>query len=221
MKRLLVVTFVLFSLVAFSEEEPVMTGFTPELSVRTNRLAFKFRKDIERGDLRKRTDRALGAIVHLAIYKLRLSGHKKEAAQLKKEWEGQWEGYLLRTRDLGDHKPLSIWLAQKYEMLELILGETVCKALRLTDIKILNYGIPVVFSCLDNVDIYEYSLHFIPFSKTVSWWVTELTCVGGTWGSGFLYCGFISTGVEFLVGEYVAPKLNPWAWDKSCNKGDF
>lgn len=206
---------------AYGDEEPVMTYGKPEMSVRTNRLAYRFQKDIERGELKKRTDRALGAIIHLAIYKLRLTGHKAEAQQLKKQWEGQWDGYVLRMRDLGDHKPLSQWLADKYAMLEFILGVNVCKALRLTDIKIINYGIPVVFTCVDDVDAAEYLLHFQPFAGTVSYWVSFIACVGGTWGTGFLFCAPISMGCEYLVKTFVAPKLNEPVWKLACHKGDF
>ena len=186
-----------------------------EVSDRTLNLASRFEKDIERGRLKERTNFALNAIVKLAVWKLRRTGNTVQADKLQDEWEGQWEGYLLK-RDLGDHKPLSKWLAEKYAMLEFILGEAVCEMLRLTDIKIINYGIPVVFSCVDNVDVDEFYKHFVPLSGTTIYWVTVFGCVGATWGSGFLFCAPVGMGAELLTEKFVAPKLNPKVWKWSC-----
>ncbi len=102
-------------------------------------------------------------------------------------------------------------------MLELILGVEVCKALRLIDIKIINYAIPVVFKCVDQVDEAEYERHFVPFCKVVSFWVTFFSCVGFTYGTGFLYCSPIAIGVEWIVGNHVAPRLNEGVWKRVCN----
>jgi hypothetical protein len=144
-----------------------------------------------------------------------MKGKKAEAQKLLNEWDFRWSGYFLRG--LGDHAPFSQWVAEKYAMIELILGVDICHALRLDDIKILNYGVPVVFSCVDDVDPEEYGLHFIPFAGTVVYWTSFFACVGGTWGTGFLFCSPISWGAEFVTEKWIAPALNEPAWNMFCN----
>ena len=196
-----------------SRDEPVY-----EVSDRTQSMSSDYGREIESGRLRERTNMALDAMIRFAAFKLRLKGYPQTADKIIKEWEGQWSGYIERVgRDIGDHKPLSEWIAQKYAVIELILGEDLCHALRLDDIKIINYGIPVVFSCVDNVGEVEYGKHFIPFSGTVIYWTSFFACVGGTWGTGFLWCAPISWGCEFLTEKFVAPKLNHTVWNWSCN----
>src|SRR3972149_2026155 len=131
-------------------------------------MAEAYGQEIREGRMRERSNMALNAIVRFAAFKLKAKGHKAKANQLIKEWEGKWSGYIMHVgRDLGDHRPLSQWLAEKYAMLELILGADLCHMLRLDDLKIINYAIPVVFSCVDNVNEVEFGKHFIPFSGTV------------------------------------------------------
>lgn len=200
-------------------DEPNRTDVV-QVSDKTERMAADFRREVEQGRLREKTNGALNAIVRFAVYKLKQKGYKKEAAKLLSEWQGQWDGYLVRMdRDLGDHKPLSKWLAEKYDMLELILGADVCHMLRLDDIKIINFAIPVVFACVDNVDEAEYRKHFVPLAGTTIYWVSFFACVGGTWGTGFFFCGPISMGCEFLTENFVAPKLSPPAWKLACRPG--
>lgn len=196
-------------------EEPVMGHGLPEVSTRTQKITKQFEKEVKSGRLQRKTNTALDAIVKLAVYKLKRVGKKAEADLLLKEWKERWDGYLLK-RDLGDHAPLSQWLAEKYAMLEFILGVDVCHALRLDDIKIINYAIPVVFSCIDDVNLIEYEKHFDPLVGTAAYWVTFFSCVGMTWGSGFLFCGPIAMGVEYLSESFVAPRLCPMAFGWAC-----
>lgn len=190
-----------------------------DLSYKSHDAANQFIDDVQRGQLRQRTSIALNAMVRYAAFRLRLSGHKDESAKLIAEWESGWDTYLLRAsaRDLGDHAPLSVWLSEKYAMLEFVLGVDICHFFRLDDIKTLNYAIPVVFSCIDNVDVVEYGRHFIPFSGTVVYWASFFACVGGTWGTGFLFCSPISVGAEFITKNWAAPALNEPAWDLACH----
>lgn len=187
-----------------------------EDSARVRKQVAQFEKEVEQGRFAEKTNGALNAIVRYAVWKLRREGYKKEATALLQEWENDWNGYLLR-RDLGDHAPLSVWLAEKYLMLEMTLGEAVCHALRLDDIKIINFAIPVVFRCIDQVDVEEFGKHFIPLSGTVVYWTSFFACVGGTWGTGFLFCSPISMGCEWITESWAAPKLNPRVWNMSCN----
>jgi hypothetical protein len=62
---------------SFADEEPVMIAGKPEISVRTRRLANKYKNDISSGKLRKRTNEALDSMIRLAVYKLKRDGYKK------------------------------------------------------------------------------------------------------------------------------------------------
>lgn len=202
-----------------SPSDPLEPGLSKdnlyEVSDRTWSLANKFSDEIERRELPKRTNESLNAIIRFAAYKLKKTGHKVQANKLIREWENQYSEILV-ARDLGDHAPLSKWLAEKTAMLELILGTELMKALRLYDLKVINYALPMVFKCLDNANEIEYGKHFIPLAGVVVYWTTFFVCVGGTWGTGFLWCGPISMGTEFLTTHFIAPKLNGSVWKWAC-----
>jgi hypothetical protein len=168
--------------------------------------------------LRKKTNIAMEAIFRLAVFKLRVTGHKKEADKIWKEWKGTYSGMVMRVgRDLGDHAPLSTWIAATVSTIEFILGTQVCEWLHLDDLKIINFAIPVVFSCIDNVDTLEYALHFIPFSGVVGYWTAFGTCVGLTYGIGFMYvCGPIGMGAEYLITTFAAPLMSEGAHNLFC-----
>jgi len=216
----LIFSFYAYSCENTGEPNACHHGAPPEVSDHSRRVARRFERDMEDGRLRERTNGALDAMIRLGAHKLRKAGHKKEAKKLLDEWDNQYRFHLLR-RDLGDHKPLSQWLKKKYEELEALLGPEVCHALRLDDIKIINFGIPVVFSCVDDVDELEYSKHFVPLAGTVIYWTTFFSCVGFTWGTGFLYCSPLSWGAEFLTEKYIAPRLNEPIWKLSCHQEEL
>jgi len=211
-----------------TEEEPVMNSGEYEISARTERMAAKFENEIRSGLLLKKTDDTLNAIIRLAVYKLKRTGHIAEGTQLLKEWENQWSGYLL-NRGIGDHRPLSKWLAEKTAMLELTLGKQAMHLLRLDDLITINYALPVVIKCIDEVDVDEYARHFVHdeangyrgLGPVVSYWTSFFACVGFTWGTGFLFCAPIAMGVEYLVDNFVAPKLNEPLWRRACHQSQY
>lgn len=187
-----------------------------EISHSTRNLTDNFRLEIDRGELGRRTDRALDALINFAAYRLKRAGHNNEANTLIREWNENWRGSLILYHGIGDHRPLSEWLAQKYTILELILGEQICQWTRLEDIKVFNFAVPVVFSCLDSVDLKEYEAHFEPFLGVVAYWSTFVGCTGGTWGTGFLFCSPIALGVEYLTETFVSPRTVDTAWSWAC-----
>lgn len=197
------------------DEEPVMMSGQPEISPRTRRLSKEFKEEVQSGRLRKKTNQSLDSIIRLAAYKLKRTGKKDIAEKLIYEWKSQYSLYLER-RELGDHKPLSDWLAAQYQIWVFWLGKDICEALRLSDINVINFAIPVVFACIDHVDVDEYRKHFVPLSAVTSYWVTFWTCIGFTWGSGFALCSPISMGVEYIVEKTIAPPLNEPLWKLSC-----
>lgn len=197
------------------DEEPLMNAGPAEMSSRTDRLSKEFKKEVQNGRLRKKTNLALDSIIKLAAYKLKRDGYKAEAEKLLYEWKNQYSLYL-EQRDLGDHKPLSEWLANQYMIWVFILGKDLCDSIRLSDVNVINFALPVVFACIDSVDIDEYRLHFIPLMRVTSYWVTFWTCVGFSWGTGFLYCSPIAMGVEYLTENFTAPVLNKPAFKIAC-----
>lgn len=205
------------------EEEPIMSTGQYEISARTRKMSDKLESDVRAGRLRQRTDAALNALIRLAVYKLKKDGHKKEAAKMLYEWEHQWSGFLL-NRGIGDHRPLSMWLAQQMAVLEVFLTKDVMHALRLDDIITINFAIPVVISCVDDVDLVEYGNHFVQdldngyrgLGPVVVYWTGFFSCVGASWGSGFLFCAPIAMGAEWLTLQFVAPKLNEPCWRLAC-----
>lgn len=229
MKKLLIALILASQVCLAIEEEPVMQAGEPEISKRTEEKASKFEKDVRAGRLKARTNAALNAMVRLGAYQLKRKGYKKESAQLIKEWEKQWDGYLLLERGIGDHKPLSAWLAEKTAMLEFLLGKEVMRALRLSDLITINYALPVVFSCVDNVDEFEYANHFVDdldngyrgLGPVVVYWTTFFSCVGFTWGSGFLFCSPIAMGTEWITLSFIAPKLNRPLWKWACKQEEL
>lgn len=216
----------LLSFSLFANEEPVMMYGEPEISQKTERMAKQYEDDLKNGRLAKRTDTALDALIRLAAYKLKRIGEHKKANQLLKEWEQQWSGEIVRlhARGIGDHKPMSEWLAKQYTMLEFLIGKAACQALRLTDIHVINFALPVVISCVDNVSEDEFYAHFVEdvlggykgLGPVVSYWVSFFSCVGFSWGTGFLWCSPISQGVEYLSMRFICPKLNEPLHKLSC-----
>lgn len=210
-------------------EEPVMMTGTPEDSPRTRRIARAFEKDVKFGQLPYRINETVDALLRLGAYKLKRSGHKKEASQMIREWERDWNEEIIRiskSRGIGDHKPLVQWLSDKYRMMEFLLGKDICHSLRLDDLHTINHAIPVVISCIDNVSEDEFFLHFVDdyvngyrgLGPVVVYWTSFFTCTGFSWGVGFLGCSPIAMGAEWITKGVVAPRLNRPLWSLACNK---
>lgn len=172
-------------------------------------------------DLAKESDLALDFLIRAAAGSLRVRGFDEEAVLIREEYEREFKGALVRSvmfkgLDLGDHRPLSIWLAAWYLRLEELLGPRVMEMTRLKDIKTFNFAIPVVFNPAgDPTEIpvtpwgaKEYSLHFIPFAGAVSYWVATGSCAAATWGAGWItfVCSYAGWSVEFVVMKRFAPK---------------
>jgi len=192
-----------------------------ERSERVDNEARKLKTDLDKKWLNFRTYNGLDSIIKYAALRLKLAGNKTESQKLLKEWKNTYSLYFIKYnqktgRPLGDHRPLSKWLADKTLILELILGVEVMKATRLYDLKVFNYAIEIVFSCVDNVDEFEFSLHFIPLMGVSGYWISMFACVGFTWGTGFLFCSPIALGVEYTVKNIVAPPFNNNVWEWSC-----
>jgi hypothetical protein len=204
------------------------------------RKAIEAQVETDARDLEKlaiRTDAALDRIVKLAAWSLRRKGHSADATRIETEYRnyytrGVYYTYLgVEQLELGDHQPLSQWLVTWYDKLESILGPFVMKITHLCDIKILNYGIPVVFHPAgwkgEIWDIADYRDHFAGHMEPDGWmfihhgvagvaayWTTWGICVGATWGAGAIVfiCTPIGAASEYAMDRWAAPPLSDWVY---------
>jgi hypothetical protein len=209
-----------------------LTGFCKGSPVRE---VARLEQDILNNKLPDRATYALEILLGRAAKELKARGHKVEADRLLAEWKVKhrriFYTYALATmRDIGDHQALNQWLADKYEMLEIILGVDICKSLHLSDIKTFLYTPPIVFRPstfpMDNVQgerIDEYRRHFnegavyYGLVPVVSYWVIWGACTVGTSGMGAvaMLCGIAGSVGERLLATFVGPKLSDWVYNKA------
>lgn len=178
--------------------------------------------------LARKTDTSLGAVIRIGVMNLRKHGFYADAARLEIDFK-KFKGFVERAvvsgkRDIGDFEPLSKYLAAAYELLEYKLGYQICYTLRLSDIKSLNYTIPVVFS-MCKYPVEEFELHFVHDLKyrgllpLVSYWTTVVTCTIATYGAGYFFiCSPLAMGIEFAMDRWVGPAIAPKLWNMVCTK---
>lgn len=245
MNRLLVVLVVCFVVSAscvFGAVEPSYDGLTlsekAEVKKQSKRFTAQIRAEIEDGrmdTLAKKTDEAIENLVNRGIERLEEAGDREAAHFYRFIYRTEYSGYVTRMvahggYDIGDHAPLSQWLADFYNRLELILGIAVCKSLHLSDIKTINHSLPIVFKpCsfpMDSVGgerIDEYRRHFnagevyYGLIPVVAYWLVDAPCMLFTSGIAAFLCGPIAGGVEYAVSITVGPKLSDWVFTKSCS----
>lgn len=208
---------------------------------------FAMRDDIHNRhmlSLAEHSDRALDGMIRVSTQRLQEEGFTEEAYFLQGTWDAQYKGYLTKlvlasrvtTRDgisildIGDHQPLIQWLATAYALIELKLGVATCVALHISDIKTMNFCIPVVFSpCTFKMDSVtggrkeEYNRHFSQgevyygLVPVITYWVLDISCIAGTSGIATMLCMPVSSAAEYFMGKYVAPKLSDFIFDKACS----
>lgn len=201
--------------------------FTTSEKVSGEKRATRIAKDFERRDFEAMADhttRAISAIVTIGARNLRLHGYKEDARYLEKEWKKHRKVLfkLAKSRDIGDFEPLSKYLAVAYEILEFKLGYKLCYILRLTDIKTINYAVPVVFQpCKHGLP--EFTLHFVHDEKyrglapVVTYWTTVIACSIATYGAGYFFvCSPIGLVTELAMDKVVAPWLAPKLYSLIC-----
>jgi len=191
-------------------------AFNPQRNIRQNRQVLSH---LDKVEYARQIDRAVDGIIKVAVWQLRRNSHVAEAKRIEDEWNDQYMGLLpllaeVQPEDIGDHDPLSPWLADVYTVLYLALGEDVCVALHLDDIWILNFGIPVVFGWLppdqhSQIDAPEYRAHFVPTAGVDSFWVTDLSCSAATGGTGYFWlCSPAGMLAEYVTVTYIAPRYS-------------
>lgn len=178
--------------------------------------------EFQKGRMEGFTQKALNAIVARGVAELRKHGHEADAAAYEQDWNVNFSNYLTGTHamDLGDHAPLSQWLADFYVKLEAKLGEWIMKQTNLVDIKVFNFGIPVTLQPKgdrrngDTWDIDEYRLHFVPTSAATMYWVVKQACKAAGVEIPFV-CGIVAGLFKTAMTKYIGPKLSDIVYKKA------
>jgi hypothetical protein len=218
--------FIALVLPLFAAAGPIQTTEPTNLPLfykfQVRQQVWAVQADVRQGGfmaLASHTDTALDRVVRLALSNAAASGDALWAAQRLAEWELRYQGWITRrlfTDDIGDHNPLSLWLANLYDHVEALLGVDLCRILHLSDIKTFNFCIPVVFRpCTFPMDAVtgsrelEWIRHFdegaiyYGLFPVVLYWIADIACSVGTYGGGAMWlCGPIAGFAEWLTGTF-------------------
>lgn len=187
-------------------------------------------------NLAQKTDKVIGLIISHAVETLHDQGFDRDAEEINMQYKSSYRGFVENmvsdTHHIGDHKPLLDWLAKTYATIESKLGVQTCKALHLSDLKTINFAIPVVFHpCdfnMDNLPVDRQSEYRRHFSKddnsdalyglvpVTTYWIIEGACLVGTSGLGSILCGIGASGAEWFMGNSIAPSLSDALFNKIC-----
>jgi hypothetical protein len=165
--------------------------------------------------------RNLDILLQFTLETLEKKGHHELAVQASNEWRfyhGQIEMALkhdlpLTTFDLGDHRPLSAWLAWFYDEVETKLGRRFCAFFHIDDIKAFNYGYIVTMNpwgdpvTRETWDRLEYQRHFVPFATASFYWSSYLACNLSAPMPASLGCSVALQAPRYLVRRWIAPPL--------------
>lgn len=213
--------FITVTALSFALQTYPMTtmGFTKNL-----------KKEITEGRLLVNSQRALGQLIKVAVGELNEKKEYEAARSLQFQWDNIYFHLYLQAegRDIGDHSPLSKWLAEKYDVLELVLGLDIMRATRLIDLKTFNYTPPVVFNpCTFDMDsvtidrIDEYRNHFsygevyTGLVPVTTYWLAYSVTVFGSTGAFVYFAGLIGMASERIMMLF-APRLSDNIFTKLC-----
>ena len=201
-KALLALSFISFSAVAASSESE--SFFKTQRTQLTERL--------ERRDLEALTLAALDALIGHAVDLLRAEGQATEAHELRRDWDEHKSA--LSSLELGDHAPLSPWLALRYDWLEQRLGSRLLESSGLSDLKIFNFAIPVAHDPGNPAwDRDEYRRHFVPYAGASTYWVAFGACSSSSLPSSVCKPG--AKVLRSLIQNSVAPEISDRVFDRN------
>lgn len=181
----------------------------------------------------EKTTKALNILFKAACLQARAVGHGEDVEAVCSDWDFYWLPTLERAakegRGIGDHKPLSDWLAAATVVLYAALSDypLIIEMIRLEDLVIFNYGLPVFFDphasaewCLELPDVpcgAEYVQHGERVISSTSYWLAWGGCVGATWGAGAIgmICSPVGMLTEKVVLATVAPKVSARIWARN------
>lgn len=179
-------------------------------------------QEIQQGRMGQVTIETINNLVQEAALQVTKAGYVEEATWIQEDWQNVSRDLAngLMPFDLGDHSPFNAYLAQLYTQLESILGEEVLRRTRLTDIKVINYAVPVVFDPrMENgtwshvTPKLEYTLHFVPFAGTLTFWVAQGGCRAASVSS--FICGTIASFAENLMKTQFGATLSDFVYDRA------
>lgn len=206
-----------------------------EYSMAPMQTSARLEKDILNGKLAENSEKALDAVINVAANELIKAGYVLEGKSFQSDWYSTYRRdfhnfvFGISNYDIGDHRPLNQWLADEYEKIEILLGVSVCKSMHLSDIKTINYAVPVVFKpCnfpMDSITIdrkSEYRNHFsrgdvyFGLAPVVSYWVTYIAVTGATMGTGYVFIAGLAGELAENIFVLITPKLSDAVFTKAC-----
>lgn len=176
-------------------------------------------------DLARLSNDAITNIVKLSALKLKRAGHKETADEIEAIWRyynGRIIDLAVFNRDIGWFEPISDALALIYDLTEQRLGFDVCHALRIDDLKTINFGLRVAFRpCYYGHD--EYLKHLAKDPKyrallpVLSYWTVVIGCSYATYGIGYPFiCSPAAYVIEKVVQNRIAPKVADKLYNLAC-----
>lgn len=220
----------LLSASAFSSQHvtPASIVYQIEKSTMNDNVDLSYIKSI--------VDKGMDYIINTKIADaLNEKGESRLAQQISNEWSYNFHHTLFGSvRDIGDHKPISQWVSDRYYQVEAILGHDFCVASHIDLMLTFNSSNVVVKPCSFPMDkitdprIDEYRRHFAGMSiisdsrfegviPGASYLVMEIACLAGTSGIGSFVCGLAAGIAEKMMATFVAPQLSDFVFNKACN----
>jgi hypothetical protein len=179
-------------------------------------------------ELNTKTQNALNAMIAASNEALAERGFVEYAQTAQREWDQNFSMYftMMRLDDIGDHAPMSAWLANYYEKTRDRLGDPVMRLLHLDDLYTINYTMPVVLhpkgdtKGQDHWNQLEYQRHFIPFASIVTYWGSFAACRAFAFRIVPLknWCSAISMILRGAMKGMIAPKLSDYIYKKFSGK---
>lgn len=216
-------------IIDFARQCGVRPGVKDERKInRFSQRAYNISKSWEDLDaLAVDADLALGRMVDMASDHFIRVGDNQNSKRILAEYKKDFEGYFSKNvaaKAIGDHAPMSEWLAKWTRRLEQTFGPRFMEMSRLKDLKTFNYAIPVVFNPQGEIrstpivpwERGDYVDHFVPFAGAVAYWVAWGSCTAGAWGLGWVtfLCSWAGWAAEYVVMTEVAPGLGGKIWDR-------
>ncbi|MBC7387430.1 MAG: hypothetical protein H7301_14860 [Cryobacterium sp.] len=199
-------------------------GFSSSLSSRDDLV-----QDLAHGRVKEAAASTLDHLVLASLDALEREGEPALAARYRKRWEKEFNhGLSIRLSEVGDHAPLSQFLATLYRVLSGTIGKKAEYAVLLADLNTMNYAIPVVFApkgewrggrnAGDDRD--DYRDHFVPFAGIVTFYTTLGACqtLANSQGMGAIGARLCPRAADVLnreMREKVAPKLSDYIFNRA------
>lgn len=166
---------------------------------------------------------AIDQIVHVAEFRLNQRGLTVTSSKISRTWKSLRGAHFDRSAaiglfKLGDHPPLSRWLAETYQELESVFGESMCHIYHFDDLKILNFGLPVAFSPQGDPQSRlpwgesEYLDHFVPVAGAITYWMGDLACEFVLQSTASIICSISLDGIRNGIEKFLAPHLGSFVY---------